>query len=222
MATIKDIAAKAGVSIATVSRVLNHDETLNAQEETKKRIFEIAEELEYKVRAQKKRRKKLKIGVFYSYSPEEELEDPYYLCIRLALERKLEEEGYLRQTVKMEDTAESLSGLDGVICTGTFTRDMIAVIELWKCPVVFVDANPNPEKFDSIVADYRQAVEEIVSYLVACGQYKNRHDRMQGGECTGRGIARYPLTLFSGCVNQERSVSSGIYEIRCLLSDVWI
>lgn len=100
MATIKDIAAKAGVSIATVSRVLNHDETLNAQEETKKRIFEIAEELEYKVRAQKKRRKKLKIGVFYSYSPEEELEDPYYLCIRLALERKLEEEGYLRQTVK--------------------------------------------------------------------------------------------------------------------------
>ena len=172
MATIKDIAAKAGVSIATVSRVLNHDETLNAQEETKKRIFEIAEELEYKVRAQKKRRKKLKIGVFYSYSPEEELEDPYYLCIRLALERKLEEEGYLRQTVKMEDTAESLSGLDGVICTGTFTRDMIAVIELWKCPVVFVDANPNPEKFDSIVADYRQAVEEIVSYLVACGHTK--------------------------------------------------
>ena len=83
MATIKDIAAKAGVSIATVSRVLNHDETLNAQEETKKRIFEIAEELEYEVRAQKKRRRKLKIGVFYSYSPEEELQDPYYqACYR--------------------------------------------------------------------------------------------------------------------------------------------
>ena len=41
MATIKDIAAKAGVSIATVSRVLNLDETMNAQEETKKRIFDI-------------------------------------------------------------------------------------------------------------------------------------------------------------------------------------
>ena len=62
MATIKDIAARAGVSIATVSRVLNHDETLNAQEETKQRIMEIAEELEYEVRVQKKRKKKLKIG----------------------------------------------------------------------------------------------------------------------------------------------------------------
>ncbi len=91
MATIKDIAAKAGVSIATVSRVLSHDETLNAQEETKKRIFEIAEEMEYTPRAQKKRRKKLKIGVFYSYSPKEELEDPYYLSIRLSIEKAIRE-----------------------------------------------------------------------------------------------------------------------------------
>ena len=68
MATIKDIAAKAGVSIATVSRVLNHDETLNAQEETKKRIFEIAEELEYEVRAQKNRRRKLKLGILFLFS----------------------------------------------------------------------------------------------------------------------------------------------------------
>ena len=67
MATIKDIATKAGVSIATVSRVLNHDETLNAQEETKQKIFEIAEELEYEVRTQKKRRKKMKVGVIHSY-----------------------------------------------------------------------------------------------------------------------------------------------------------
>ena len=136
MATIKDIAARAGVSIATVSRVLNHDETLNAQEETRKRIFEIAEELEYEVRTQKKRKKKLKIGVFYSYSPEEELEDPYYLCIRLAIEKKLEEEGYLKQSISMEDSAETLSGIDGGICVGTFSKSMLRTIEGWKRPVV--------------------------------------------------------------------------------------
>lgn len=53
-ATIKDIAEKAGVSIATVSRVLNFDETLSVGDETKKRIFEVAEELSYKKRKTKK------------------------------------------------------------------------------------------------------------------------------------------------------------------------
>ncbi len=37
MATIKDIAEKAGVSIATVSRVLNYDATLSVGDETKKK-----------------------------------------------------------------------------------------------------------------------------------------------------------------------------------------
>ncbi len=43
MATLKDIAIEAGVSLATVSRVLNDDPTLNVKEETKHRILEIAE-----------------------------------------------------------------------------------------------------------------------------------------------------------------------------------
>lgn len=34
MATLKDIAIEAGVSLATVSRVLNDDPTLNVKEET--------------------------------------------------------------------------------------------------------------------------------------------------------------------------------------------
>ena len=47
MATIKDIASIVGVSIATVSRVLNLDETLNVSDETRKRVLEVAEELNY-------------------------------------------------------------------------------------------------------------------------------------------------------------------------------
>lgn len=37
MSTIKDIAELAGVSVATVSRVLNYDDTLTVQEETRKK-----------------------------------------------------------------------------------------------------------------------------------------------------------------------------------------
>ena len=47
MATLKDIADLAEVSMATVSRVLNYDETLNVTPETRRRVFEAAEELNY-------------------------------------------------------------------------------------------------------------------------------------------------------------------------------
>ncbi|STY44357.1 Maltose operon transcriptional repressor [Listeria grayi] len=56
MATIKDIAEKAGVSAATVSRVLNFDNTLSTSDETKKRIFEVAESLHYTKHKQKKQK----------------------------------------------------------------------------------------------------------------------------------------------------------------------
>lgn len=172
MATIKDIAAKAGVSIATVSRVLNHDETLNAQEETKKRIFEVAEELEYEVKVQRKRRKKLKIGVLYSYSPTEELEDPYYLCIRLAVEKKMEEEGYKKYPVTLQDSAEALAGIDGIICSGTFSHSMVERIGSWKKPVVFIDCCPDISRFDAIMIDYQQAVTEVLDCFVRQGHTK--------------------------------------------------
>ena len=48
MATIKDIAQEVGVSTATVSRVLNYDETISVNDETREAIFETAERLEYK------------------------------------------------------------------------------------------------------------------------------------------------------------------------------
>ena len=48
MATIKDIAQAAGVSSATVSRVLNHDQSMSVSDETRKKIFAVAEQLPYK------------------------------------------------------------------------------------------------------------------------------------------------------------------------------
>ena len=47
MVTIKDIANQAELSISTVSRVLNFDDTLNVTDATKQKIFEVAQELNY-------------------------------------------------------------------------------------------------------------------------------------------------------------------------------
>ena len=47
MATLKDIAQRAGVSTATVSRILNQDETLSVTETTRNNVLRIAQELHY-------------------------------------------------------------------------------------------------------------------------------------------------------------------------------
>ena len=45
MATLKDIASKAGVSQSTVSRILNNDQTLNVTDQTRQKVLEVAQEL---------------------------------------------------------------------------------------------------------------------------------------------------------------------------------
>lgn len=47
MVTIKDIAEKAQLSSATISRVLKNDLTLSVSQETRDRIFNLAQELGY-------------------------------------------------------------------------------------------------------------------------------------------------------------------------------
>lgn len=172
MATIKEIAEIAGVSIATVSRVLNYDETLNVQDETKKRVFEAADQLEYQMKDRNRRKRKLKIGVLYSYSLEEELEDTYYLSVRVAIEKKIEKEGYKKIRVSSKDEKEKLAGLDGIICLGTFSKSSVQKIESFGKPTVFVDAWADTDKFDIVVNDIRHSVVKVMKYLREQGHEK--------------------------------------------------
>ena len=124
MATIKDIAERTGFSAATVSRVLNHDETLNVQDETRMKIFDTARELQYQAKERKSRKRHLTVGVYYSYSREEELRDTYYLTVRLAVEKKLEAENMERCQIQNLEELKNLGGLDGLLCLGTFSKSI--------------------------------------------------------------------------------------------------
>ena len=55
MATLKEIADKVGVSLATVSRVLNNDSKIVVSDETRIQILRVAEELKYKTAKQRKK-----------------------------------------------------------------------------------------------------------------------------------------------------------------------
>lgn len=204
MATIREIAELACVSVATVSRILNYDETLSVQDETRKRVFEAADQLDYKKKGTKKRKKKLKIGVICSYSKEEELEDTFYLSVRVAIEKKLEEEGYKKFQVPLDAALEEVSQLDGIICLGTFSRSTAKRIETFKKPVIVVDAQVNWNAWDSIITDTHRSVMEVMEYLWGMG---HRQIAFIGGiefDTDGKEVRDYRLSAYTKFMEMQR------------------
>lgn len=174
MATIKEIASIAGVSMATVSRVLNFDETLNVSDVTREKILKIADELEYvSLKTKKSKGKKGKeIGIIYWYNYEEELADPYYLSIRLAAEKKCNENNFNLVRLTEENITEEISDLSGIIAIGKFSSKTIKKIHDYNENIVFVDFSPNENMFDSVMVDLSEATLKILNYLYELGHRK--------------------------------------------------
>ena len=210
MATIKEIAEMAGVSAATVSRVLNFDDTLNVQDETKQRVFEAAERLEYQMRDKKKYKKKLKLGMISSYSLEEELEDTFYLSVRIAIERKIEEEGFKRFPVNMGDSVESTSNLDGLICLGTFSESMVNKVKAFNKPAVFVDALGDLDLFDSVVTDLKHSVKKVLSYFLQEGHRKIAFIGGRDVDVDGKEVVDLRVPIFRSFM-EERGILNEEY-----------
>lgn len=181
MATLKEIAELAGVSLATVSRVLNMDTTLNVSETTRQKILETAEELNYVGnRAKKARAKQYHIGIINWYSQKQELDDPYYFSMRLAVEKKCKEENISYMNIDRFDLkADKYKNIDGIIAIGKFGEQDINTIQPIAEHIVFVDCSPKERSYDSVVADFRVGVEEALCYLESLG---HTHIGYIGGE----------------------------------------
>lgn len=174
MATIKEIGSIAGVSIATVSRVLNFDETLNVSDITREKILKIADELDYvSSKTKKAKNKKCKdIGIVYWYNYEEELGDPYYLSIRLAAEKKCNKNNINLVKLNEESDLNDIRNVNGIIAIGRFTSSTIEKLASANENIVFVDFSPDENRFDSVMADMGKATTQILSYLYELGHRK--------------------------------------------------
>ncbi|KXG44049.1 LacI family DNA-binding transcriptional regulator [Tepidibacillus infernus] len=171
MATIKDIAEKAGVSIATVSRVLNYDATLSVTDETRKKIFEVAEELSYKKRSV--RTSTAKIAMIHWYTEKEELEDLYYMSIRFGIEQRCQQLDI--QVVKyFYNNLEEIKQeeIQGMIAVGKFSENQVATLAEITDHIVFVDYSPDEDAYDSVVVDFEVATKKIINYLIEKGHQK--------------------------------------------------
>ncbi len=94
MVTIKDIAKQARLSSATVSRVLKGDLTLSVSQETRDRIFNLAQELATPSTSKTSTSTKGTIGIVQWYTESEELADLYYYSIRASIEQTASLLGY--------------------------------------------------------------------------------------------------------------------------------
>ncbi|MBU3142793.1 LacI family DNA-binding transcriptional regulator [Clostridium sp. CF012] len=171
MTTIKEIAEMAEVSMATVSRVLNYDESLNASESTRKKIFAIAQELEYVTTRERRIKKQIcQVCIVKGYSEQEELDDPYYFSIRLSIEKSLREEN-IEYIVISKDRLfdERLNKVDGILAVGIFTTEEIKNFKNMNGNIVFVDSNPQDEAFDSVVINMGRVVKKVLDYLISLG-----------------------------------------------------
>ena len=179
MATLKDIAEKAGVSTATVSRILNQDGTLSVTDATRQNVLRIAQELHYNKK--KTTASSMSIGIFQWISLLDETEDPYYQDIRSGIEQYCAE--YKIEVIRAFESdpgyMETLRDVPALICIGKYSDSQRKNLETLSSHVLFLDMRTPQINCNTITLDFGQAVYDAMNYLTGLG---HRHIAYLGGK----------------------------------------
>ena len=177
MATLKEIANIVGVSVGTVSRVLNNDSTISVGDETKIKIFNVAEEMQYKTLKQRKsndqiKSNKFRVGIVEMYNPKEQLEDPYYLLLRSVVDKEcFENEIEVVNLYKDQGEYRFIGEEDisGIIAIGKFDEKEIKSLNKLSENIVFLDSSPDDIKYDSVKINFKLGTYMALEYLMKLG-----------------------------------------------------
>lgn len=174
MATLKEIAEKTKVSITTVSRVLNNDKSLSVSNKIRQKILDTARNMQYKTprnRMRLKSSKELNVCIVHWYDIDQEINDPYYMQIRMGIEKLAIESNINTDLVYKKDDRYDFSeaSYDGLILVGKFSNEEINRFKEKSDHLVFVDSSPRENEFDSIVIDFKSSVEMILNHIINRG-----------------------------------------------------
>lgn len=173
MVTIKEIAQKAGVSPATVSRVLNGDKNISVREETRVKIYEAAEELEYIPLIQKyssrlnMTQSDLIVIVVCAFTSQLEIEDPYYLAIRFGIDEECKKRGIAIHRIYANDTIDTalINKSNGAIAVGSFAPEQVDQLAQQFEHLVFLDSDPDDERFDAVTVNLDAGMKKILKFI---------------------------------------------------------
>lgn len=197
MVTIREIAKAVGVSSGTVSRVLNYDPSLSISEPKRKAIIETAEALNYEtprnrnrarngpLRIQDRRPELPCIATVHFLEADEELIDPYYIGVRLGIERRCRAYGTeIFKVFHAELRADPalLQGMTGIVVIGKHRPAEIDFLAEHCHHIVFADFAPKDDRFDCVYSDLGTATKVILNGLKDAGYRKiafiGAHDRI--------------------------------------------
>lgn len=171
MTTIKDIAVSAGVSPATVSRILNNDTTLNVSPETRQKVLDIAHALNYKKKSRASSKSAYTLGIVQWFSPQQEMEDNYYLLIRQGIEDfRMQNCIHVIRTYKADvNYMDALKHVDALVCVGKFSNSEIAQFRALTNSIIFLDMLVEDRNVSTITLDFEHAMKLGLDYLTSLG-----------------------------------------------------
>ncbi len=182
MSNIKDVAKKAGVSIATVSHVIN--KTRFVSDETQKKVEFAMKELNYQrniMGVQLRQKSSRTIGLIVPFIQEYEDSNQFYLWVMLGAEKVLTKHNY---SLIMSNSEEKLCGeessikmlkqhqVEGIILAPPDVENQRKVKGLTDIPIVFIDREPQDlnQDYDLVMSDTKQAVYDAITEQIKRGK----------------------------------------------------
>ncbi|OQO71572.1 LacI family transcriptional regulator [Enterococcus villorum] len=174
MVGIRDVARKANVSPATVSRVLNEDKTISVSVSTRQRIFEAAATLNYDINKRKYVKKRLpSIGVISAISKASEEKDIYYKDLRAGLEEEASRLHIgMNRMYNVSDNPrkwKDLNQLGALIVVGTIAKPAIADLLAQNQHLIVVDNPDIQQEVDMVYADLERMTKAVLELFIEQG-----------------------------------------------------
>jgi DNA-binding LacI/PurR family transcriptional regulator len=209
MSSLKEVAREAGVSTATVSRVLNGFQ--NVREDTRSRVERAIRELDYQPNrvARRLRAREVSSKLLGLIVPD--IQNPFYVDVVRGIEDRALADQYavLMCNFAQDEKRERLyvdimrsESVDGLIVAPAHQRDP-KVIELVRegLPIVCVDRGLEGVEVDVVVVDNRQGAFDAVDHLARLG-----HRRI----AYVAGLPRIPSTMERLAGYEEALAAHGI------------
>lgn len=179
MASIREIAKLAGVSPATVSRVLNADETMSVKAATRSRIIQVANQLNYhKVSSlgvkSPKQANLLSIALIKTHASKGESDDPYFRLIREGIKREADIWSFRLEILKLGDIRlDQLGNFGAVIVVGVLTDSALSQLYDVNPNLIVVDHYFASSRYDLVHHDFAKQTQAVLDYL-----YEQNHRRI--------------------------------------------